>query len=204
MPSTERSTNDQNNTVQIPAEMLDRLVVALERLGTSQNLEAAAEFRNALATETNAAIARWQSEALVALADRINAPPSFGRHHGRELNLAQQQLILRYDAFRTALGRTGAAAIVFGVVSQLEDLIAIVQGSVPDVPLTLVAYGTTGAEIGRGQLSRESAGEPRQAVIPNLRDKQLARFELWDQAGRPILFGLVQDSGGIFFTRPRK
>src|SRR5436305_1450757 len=109
MPPTERSSSEHSNTVQIPAEMLDRLVSALERLGTSQNLEAAAEFRNALATETNAAIARWQSEALLTLTDRIGRQPDLGRHHGRELTLAQRQLVLRYDAFRTALGRTGAA-----------------------------------------------------------------------------------------------
>jgi hypothetical protein len=198
MPSTERASGADDAVVAVPALMLDRLVAALERLATSQSVEAAAEFRNALATETNAAIARWQSEALLAIADRMNPPEAF-HQRGRELSTSQRQVVLRYDAFRTALGRTGAASVVVGAALLDENLIAIVEGAVPDIPLTLVAFGgRNGAEVGRGALSRDSDGCPRQASIGNLREKHVTRFELWDHAGTPLLFGLLAQAQFAF------
>ena len=91
---------------------------------------------------------------------------------------------------------------MIGVASLAEDLITITEGNVPDIPLTLVAFGgRNGAEVGRGALSRAADG-PRQAVISNLRDKQVTRFELWDHHETPILFGLLQ-TDTIFFARTR-
>jgi hypothetical protein len=174
----------------MPAEIFDRLVSALDALAKGQRAETAIEFQNLLASETNVAIERWQSAALGAIVERMATLPQQAQRTGRELSLAQHQLVLRHDAFETGIGRIGAAVIFVGVPSR--DVVTIVRGNVPDEPLTLVAYAPNGAEIGRGQLTRDGETGVRQALIRSLNDKQpIARLELWNENGIPIRFGLA-------------
>jgi hypothetical protein len=192
MPTT-RGSDDPQPVVQLSPELVERLVSALEGMAIGQGVEAAAEFRTSLATETNAAIARWQTETLAVIADRFASLQPSNARTGDQLSLAQQQTVLTYEAFRTVVGRPGAASIVsaersFNPKSRTHNVI-VVAGPLPDTPLTLVAYGTTSAEIGRGQVTKGGRGN-REAIIPDLKDNEpVARLEIHDQSDRPILLG---------------
>jgi hypothetical protein len=186
MPSQERSTGGEATVVQMSPDMAARLVDALERLANSQSFEAAADFRTALATETNNAIARWQTEALMSIADRFSQSQT-----GPQLTLPQRQLALRYDAFRTALGRQGAASIVYGVPG--DDAISILGDNVPGIALTFVGFSSTGNEVPlspRPPVIDDGQGL-RHVVIRGLDKLDIARFELRNHADQPILLGLI-------------
>jgi len=201
--SSNKDTDDASSVVQMPLALAERLVAAMERIAAGQTAEAAAEFRTAWLTELNESNVRLQTQALATIADRlstvIQAPPP--AHHGRtELSSAQKRAVLTYDAFRTALGRPGAAVLVTGVRSaERPQTITITAGSLPDVLLTLVCYDPSGSELGRGPLPpATSKHEPRQAQIATLEEKDVvARFEILDQAGDPIHLGLLQPPARI-------
>jgi hypothetical protein len=176
----------------MPAQLVERLVEAMERIATGQTVEAAAEFRTALLTDLNEYNARLQTEALATIAERLGGlhQPPQPSGPGADLLLEQQQAVLKYNAFRTALGRPGAASLVMGV--KRDDRITITApNQLPDVPMTVVVYDVKGNEIGRGHLSRDK-DEPRHATIRGLDEAaDVARFELWDQSGKPIRFGVL-------------
>lgn len=187
MPS--QGSRDGDTVVQMPAELVERLVTALDLLARGQRAETQIEFQSLLATETNLAIERWQTAALSAIADRLGSLPSqtHTQRTGRQLTLAQRQLVLRYDALQTVLGRVGAAAIFVGVT--IGEVVTIEQGNLPAEPLTLVAIGPKG-EIGFGDLALDPETGKRRATIPGLNDQQtIIRFELRDQTGAPMRFG---------------
>ena len=184
MPAQGSTPRDTESVVQMPADLFTQLVKALGQIANNQRTETAIELQTLLATETNAAIERWQTAALTTLVDRIG---SQGQRTTREPTLPQKQLALRYEALRTALGRVGSAVMFLGVASR--DTVTIVQGNVPSEPLVLVVYGPTG-KIGSGPLVNDETGLAAQ--IPGLTDKTVVtRLELWDKTGTPVRFGLL-------------
>jgi hypothetical protein len=186
----------------MPVALVNRLVSALERLAAGQSVDAAIDFRNTLATETNAAIARWQTEALGTIADRLSRQPAESSRPGGELSLPQRELVLSYDAFRTALGRTGAASIVVGFLNGTVITITS-ERPLPGGRLTLVAF-SKGREIGQGDLSAGGEGGQRQATVEDIghlpADQPVdRRFSIRDETGSPILLGLLETSSPNLF-----
>jgi hypothetical protein len=109
-----------------------------------------------------------------------------------DLTPPQQRMALTYNAFRTLLGRSGAAAIVRatrgGPDNNAGDVLTL-EGPIPSTRVTVVAYGPDGAEIGRDPEHRRD-GEVRHATIPGLKDEMtISRIEILDENHRPILLG---------------
>jgi hypothetical protein len=190
MPPNQASrTPATQPVVQMPAEMVERIVIAMEQIAAGQAVESAAEMRTALYTQVNEANVRLQTEMMATLAERFATmyQPSH-RTSGVELSLEQRRAVLKYDAFRTALGRPGVASIVIGERSR--NTIIITKGELPDTQLTLVAYAANGKELGRGPLTRDEG--VLSAHISGLREEDtVASFELREPPDNPIRFGTM-------------
>jgi hypothetical protein len=109
-----------------------------------------------------------------------------------DLTLPQRRLALTYNAFRTLLGRQGTAAIISatrgGPDNDAGDVLTL-RGPIPSTPITVVAYGPNGAEIGRDPEHKRD-GELRYATIPGLKDEMtISRIEIFDENRQPILLG---------------
>jgi hypothetical protein len=109
-----------------------------------------------------------------------------------DLTPPQRRLALTYNAFRTLLGRQGSAAIISaargGPGNDAGDVLSL-RGPIPSTRITVVAYGSDGAEIGRDPEHRRD-GELRYATIPGLRDEMtISRIEILDEDCQPILLG---------------
>jgi hypothetical protein len=103
----------------------------------------------------------------------------------------QQRLVLTYDAFRTALGRPGAASLATFRIAQAKDGITL-NGPIPGGNLQAVAYAQNGAEIKRGPLER--AGPDYFFPI----DVDLVtRLEVYDESCRPILLAVPDSTPGL-------
>lgn len=117
----------------------------------------------------------------------LRPPPS-----PSDLTFPQRRLALTYDAFRTLLGRQGSAAIITatrgGPAKDAGDVLTL-TGPIPSTKITVVAYGSDGAEIGRDPEHRRD-GEVRHATIPGLKDDMtISRIEILDENQHPILLG---------------
>lgn len=117
----------------------------------------------------------------------LRPPPS-----PTDLTFPQQRLALSYNAFRTLLGRAGAAAVIGAVRGGPDgdagDVLTL-SGPIPSAPITVVVYGPDGAELGRATEHR-SEGELRYATIPGLKDEMaISRIEILDANQHPILLG---------------
>lgn len=109
-----------------------------------------------------------------------------------DLTPPQQRLALTYNAFRTLLGRPGAAAIIGaargGPANDAGDVLTL-TGPIPSTRITVVAYGADGAEVGRDP-EHQRDGEFRYATIPGLKDEMtISRIEILDENHQPILLG---------------
>jgi hypothetical protein len=153
-----------------------------------------------LAAEMREVVRAVMSEAasqrgdLVEVLDRLGRaleglrpPPS-----PTALTADQQRLALTYNAFRTLLGRTGAAAIISATRGGPDDDagdVLTLRGPIPPTSITVVAYGSDGKEIGRDPEHRRH-GEIRYATIPGLKDEMtISRIEILDENRQPILLG---------------
>jgi hypothetical protein len=172
MPSLEQSKNEEP-ILQMSPELANRLVDALEKLANGHG-------------GNNNANGGWPPDALFALIDRMGDSRT-----GPQLTTAQRRLALRYDALRTALGRKGAASIVYGVPGQ--DSISIRGTNVPGIPLTFYGYTADGNEVSLAPppVLIDDRDGLRHVVIKDLASKYIVRFELRNQADYPILFGLI-------------
>ena len=190
-PQSPKDTEPANPVVQMPPEALERLVLAIERMAASQTAESVAELRTAWLTQVNEANARLQTDTLAAIAERLNQPYQPARPITGQLSIEQRQAALSYDAFRTALGRPGAASIVMGERS--GGTIIITAGHLPDTSLTPVVYAANGREIGRGHVRR--ADYAPQGQIRGLEnDDVVAWFEVREAPDDPIRWGTLVTS----------
>ena len=210
MPTSGKEAND-SDTVQMPRDLYERFVAALESIAAAQTVEAAAEVRMAWMkqlSEDNATLQTRVMAGLVEHVERMYQPPK--QLSNAELTLDQRQAALRYDAFRTRLGRAGAAALVIGVQKSVdyEDprhrRITITQGQLPGNPLRLVAFSTSLGEIGRGDLHLEGRGPLGLDGVGRAADVELQLingkipnidyFEIRDLSDVPIRLGLLDTS----------
>jgi hypothetical protein len=117
----------------------------------------------------------------------LRPPPS-----PTDLTFPQRRLALSYNAFRTLLGRARAAAVIDaargGPANDAGDVLTL-TGPIPSTPITVIVYGSDGAELGRATEHRRE-GELRYATIPGLKDEMaISRIEILDQNQHPILLG---------------
>ena len=107
---------------------------------------------------------------------------------GPALSADQQSLALKYDAFRTMLGRHGAASIaLYRIVD--EDYIEFDQ--LLGERSSVVVYGRPADDLGQPIVAIGRAPcEDGRAHIPNLRDNvHIDRVEILDADKQPVLFG---------------
>jgi hypothetical protein len=127
--------------------------------------------------------------------DAVVAPPPVP---GSYLTMEQQQLALTYDAFRTSLGRVGAASIVlYRVVEDVEDEedtvgVCITSGHVDDGS-QIVVYGRSArrgdgqwGELGRARFAGYDCPTLIKTSDP---EAQIDRLEVLDRSGRPVRLG---------------
>ena len=110
---------------------------------------------------------------------RLNGPPP--------LDERSRRLLLGYRGYRQLLGRPRADRVFVQAVRDLDDVITL-QGPLPAGEVTVVAYDTNGNEVGR--IRTRAADGVCTARIPNLGSQLVvARVEVLDTTGNPILFG---------------
>jgi hypothetical protein len=128
----------------------------------------------------------------------------------------RDQVVLQYNALRTALGRPGAAALVlYRVVSRWRERsggtqvgIEIASGAV-SAGDWIVLYGgagsggQTGSEIGRAEYCPDGKGT---AWVPvDVADPVVSRLEVWDHKdGRPIRLGYRLVDGTRYSANPAR
>jgi len=172
---------------QMPPDLMRRLVEALERIAAGQAVETSAELRTTWQQQMTDTTAT-QTQVLDAIADKLGTLVQPRTVSTEDLELPQQEAVLRYDAFRTALGRPGAAAMVMGERS--GNVITITAGQLPAATLQVVGFDAKGGEVGRGNLPPAGYGQ-RSASLSGSNPEHITRFEVWDLSGSPIRFGLL-------------
>jgi hypothetical protein len=116
-----------------------------------------------------------------------NAPSNGAPPPANVLDAGQQSLVLKYDVFRTMLGRHGAASIA---------LYRVVDGEYIEVKQrlaarsTVVAYGRPAGDLDQPtvEIGRAFYQDGR-AAIPGLRASVIDRVEILDADHKPALFG---------------
>jgi hypothetical protein len=140
--------------------------------------------------------------AMQRIAESIAELARQGAARGDELDEAQQRAVLKYDAFRSVLGRPGATSMLIGRLVQDDTgdtggRLVIVSGrQLPGREHRLVAFDSNGTYLFDTQLrrsadpDRDGDREPEWSAKVDGRGSSITHFEVWDK-GSPRWFGLM-------------
>jgi hypothetical protein len=99
------------------------------------------------------------------------------------------EISLAYQGYRQVLGRAGVSVLVNVTRNPNAADVIDLRGPFPNSPVTIVAFDQGGNEIG-SNAEQAHDGDVRHATIPGLTgDQVVARVEVLDERGVPILFG---------------
>ena len=160
---------------------------AAAQLAVAAALEVGAE-REAAVLSPPAILTPGQLQALITrLVEAVQVPATDAPPPANVLDAGQQSLVLKYDAFRTMLGRHGAASIALYRIVE-GDNIVVEQGLAPRS--TVVVYGRLADRTDRPtvEIGRAVYHDGR-ASIPGLRASVIDRVEILDADHKPVLFG---------------
>ncbi len=187
-------------------EFIQQLAEAISRLAEKKSAEYSAGFSSAVVerlTESEQS-AKAQAEAMGRIAERLGELSHQAAARVDDLDLPQKRAVLRYDAFCTALGRTGATSVVIGTLvgeGEHERLVLVSGQQLPGVAHKFVAFDKHGNELDVGaELKRRDSnvgGRGRGkdtyewSVAVSGHGQAIAHFEVSDHRG-PRWLGLMQ------------